>query len=74
MGGQVGETEPEDSTNLVTGEPPAEAGQDTPIDPSSFVQCPRCLLYRCFALNSCPQGREAMRQVAADQRGPAPRR
>ena len=74
MGSQVGETEPEDSTNLVAGETPPEVGQDAPVVLSSFVQCPRCMLHRCFAFSSCPQGREALQQMAVDQRGRSPRR
>jgi uncharacterized protein YcgI (DUF1989 family) len=62
MDSQVGEAEPEDSTNLVTGEPPAEAGQDAPVVPGSFVQCPRCLMQRCFAFSSCPQVRRQMQK------------
>ena len=57
MGRKVEEDEPEASVGVFADERPA--GQETPIVPSSPVQCPNCLMQRCHTYSYCTLMREA---------------
>jgi hypothetical protein len=59
MDRKVGEDKPGASVDVFADERPSTAGQETPIVPSSPVQCPNCLMQRCHTYSYCTLMQEA---------------